>query len=59
MRPASIALFAAVLALFLTLQTAAASKRIALVVGNSAYQHAAALKNPVNDAEAVAETLEQ
>jgi uncharacterized caspase-like protein len=32
---------------------AAAEKRVALVIGNSAYQHAAKLPNPANDAEAV------
>ncbi len=32
-------------------------KRVALVIGNSAYQHAPALPNPRNDAAAVAEAL--
>ena len=31
--------------------------RIALVIGNSAYQHTATLLNPTNDAEAVSEAL--
>ncbi|MBT8438265.1 MAG: caspase family protein, partial [Gammaproteobacteria bacterium] len=31
-----------------------AERRLALVVGNSAYEHAAPLKNTTNDAEAVA-----
>lgn len=35
-----------------------AEKRVALVVGNSAYQSAPALPNPVNDAEDVAVALE-
>lgn len=36
---------------------AQAEKRVALVVGNSTYAHAGALKNPSNDAKAVADTL--
>lgn len=32
-------------------------KRVALVLGNSAYQHAAKLKNPVNDARAMTAAL--
>jgi uncharacterized caspase-like protein len=31
--------------------------RVALVIGNGAYQHAEPLKNPVNDARAMAATL--
>ena len=34
-----------------------AERRLALVIGNSAYQGPAALKNPLNDARALAETL--
>jgi uncharacterized caspase-like protein len=34
-----------------------AEKRIALVIGNSAYQHVAPLRNPRNDATLIAETL--
>src|SRR5262245_20626993 len=37
---------------------AAAQKRVALVVGNSAYVHAAALANPVNDANDMTSALE-
>lgn len=37
---------------------ASAEERVALVIGNASYQSAAALKNPVNDAEAVAAELE-
>ncbi|MCP5083657.1 MAG: hypothetical protein GY948_18370 [Alphaproteobacteria bacterium] len=59
MKTACLAILATVLSLFLTIETAVAAKRVALVVGNSTYQHAAALKNPINDAEAVAETLER
>ena len=36
---------------------AAAAKRVALVIGNSAYQHAEELPNPRNDAKAIAEAL--
>lgn len=32
-------------------------KRIALIIGNAAYQHGGALKNPVNDAVLMAKTL--
>ncbi len=34
-----------------------AEKRVALVIGNSAYKHTAELRNPRNDAEALAEKL--
>lgn len=37
--------------------SALASTRIALVIGNSNYEHVARLSNPANDARAVAETL--
>jgi uncharacterized caspase-like protein len=36
-------------------QPAFAGKRVALVIGNSAYQNVAALPNPVNDAAAIAD----
>jgi formylglycine-generating enzyme required for sulfatase activity len=35
------------------------SKRVALVIGNSAYQNVGPLANPVNDAEAIATLLKQ
>jgi uncharacterized caspase-like protein len=41
------------------LSPAAAEKRVALVIGNSAYQHTAPLKNPSNDASDFAEKLRQ
>jgi uncharacterized caspase-like protein len=44
-------------ALLLVCQPAWATRRVALVLGNSAYQNAARLPNPVNDATAVAATL--
>ena len=46
-----------VLTMWLTLlagQPALAGKRVALVVGNSAYRNVAKLSNPANDAAAVA-----
>ena len=48
-------------ALFLlsTQAPAAAEKRVALVIGNSAYQHTPALKNPSNDATDFAAALRQ
>ena len=44
-------------ALLLACQPAWAAKRVALVLGNSAYQNVARLPNPVNDAAAMAATL--
>jgi uncharacterized caspase-like protein len=42
------------------LSTAAfAERRVALVIGNSAYAHAPALQNPVNDATAISAALER
>jgi uncharacterized caspase-like protein len=49
------ALFAAVV--LLLCQPAWASKRVALVIGNSAYQNAPTLPNPVNDGAVIAATL--
>lgn len=43
--------------LLLACQPAWATKRVALVVGNSAYQNAPLLPNPANDAAAIAATL--
>ncbi len=48
-------MFVATLVLFGNV--ANASKRVALVIGNSAYQHAPTLKNPRNDAEDLASLL--
>jgi hypothetical protein len=50
-------LIAALLALIFSVSPAAAEKRIALVVGNSAYQNVSRLENPKNDAGLIAETL--
>ncbi|MCP3368490.1 caspase family protein [Bradyrhizobium cajani] len=43
--------------LFLASEPASATKRVALVVGNSSYQNAPLLPNPANDAAAIAATL--
>src|ERR1700724_4769084 len=40
-------------------QPALADKRVALVIGNSAYQHAPALPNPARDAKAIAAMFEK
>src|SRR5665213_1941780 len=44
-------------ALLLLCQPAWAGKRVALVVGNAAYQNAPTLPNPVNDGAVIATTL--
>ncbi|TPK63789.1 peptidase c14 caspase catalytic subunit p20 [Mesorhizobium sp. B2-4-19] len=46
------------LVLLLTLTAASAERRIALVLGNSQYQHAAPLANPARDAQAMADRLQ-
>ncbi len=54
----SFARFAVFLLLIMGLATPAhAAKRVALVIGNGAYKHAAPLRNPQNDAEAVSAQL--
>jgi uncharacterized caspase-like protein len=45
------------IALVCTFTPASAEKRVALVVGNTHYQHSPALGNPVNDANDVADVL--
>jgi uncharacterized caspase-like protein len=56
MRPA--ALFVVVtFGVLAVLQPAHAEKRVALVIGNSAYQHTRVLPNPKNDADAIAALL--
>jgi uncharacterized caspase-like protein len=47
----------AILGLAMVAAPAAADKRVALVIGNSAYQNVARLENPVNDARLMADTL--
>jgi uncharacterized caspase-like protein len=51
------ALLCGAVTLFAVSGPAAAEKRVALVIGNSAYQHTAALKNPSNDATDMAGKL--
>src|ERR1044072_10008765 len=46
-----------VVASLVLLSPARAHRRIALVIGNSNYQHAGLLANPVNDSAALAELL--
>src|ERR1700738_2642869 len=57
--PGSLRLHRIVLAaaLLLVCQPALAEKRVALVLGNSAYQNVAPLPNPVNDGAVIAATL--
>jgi uncharacterized caspase-like protein len=43
--------------LIVTASNAQAQKRVALVIGNAAYQGAPALRNPVNDAKAISDAL--
>lgn len=38
-------------------QPAMADKRVALIIGNSSYEHVARLRNPANDAAAITKTL--
>jgi len=47
----------AVVAVLVPLTAALAEKRVALVVGNSAYRHVSQLANPDNDARLIADTL--
>jgi len=55
--PRSHRLLAPIVAYLLLVLPAAAEKRVALVVGNSAYVHANALPNPANDAADMARAL--
>jgi len=61
-KPMVLVAVVAVLGLWLVLISAAsahAERRVALVVGNSAYQHAPYLPNPIKDAQAMAEKFKQ
>src|SRR3954447_24616347 len=49
--------FFTMLMVFLFSVPALAAERVALVVGNSSYEHVPALDNPINDAKLMAETL--
>lgn len=52
-------LFFASLLLLAMINPAFTAKRVALVIGNSAYEHVAPLKNPKNDAATIAIALEK
>jgi uncharacterized caspase-like protein len=57
MKSGSLKSFLAAAALLLVCQPAFAEKRVALVLGNSAYLNVAQLPNPVNDSARIASTL--
>src|SRR5262245_30929832 len=58
-RPAAVvAVGAFVLTLLIFSAAAVAEKRVALVVGNGAYQHATTLPNPTRDAQAIAQMFQ-
>jgi len=61
MRRASVPMLSVVAALLLVCAAgvAKAAERVALVVGNGAYEHTVPLANPVNDAGAIAAALER
>jgi uncharacterized caspase-like protein len=59
LRPVALCLSALMLGIILPAAPAAAEKRVALVIGNSAYTHTAPLPNPVNDANAMAAALKE
>jgi uncharacterized caspase-like protein len=54
-----IALLGSMVWLLLSAVAAPAEKRVALVIGNSAYQNTGALPNPVNDSEDIAAALKK
>ena len=58
-RLAVLLLTAAVFVVFSLFSPAAAAERVALIIGNSSYNKATELKNPRNDAEAIAKVLQQ
>jgi uncharacterized caspase-like protein len=53
----SLLMLSAAAAVTADVAAAAAERRVALVIGNGAYQNVARLKNPANDAQLMAETL--
>jgi uncharacterized caspase-like protein len=59
LRAAGICFTAAMAVALVLVQPAAAQKRVALIVGNSAYTHAGALVNPANDAADMAAALKE
>jgi hypothetical protein len=55
-----LSIVAALWVLVVAFDTLAASQsRIALVIGNSTYQHTSKLRNPINDARLMAQTLRE
>src|SRR5256885_17015895 len=56
-RPRKLYRFLVATALLLLCQPAYAEKRVALIIGNSAYKNVAQLQNPVNDGAVIATTL--
>ena len=56
---AAIYFIVATAAALVLVQPAAAQKRVALIVGNSAYAHAGPLANPANDAADMAAALKE
>jgi uncharacterized caspase-like protein len=59
MRKRNLIFLCALLPLLSFASSAHAEKRVALVVGNSAYQNVARLDNPANDASLIADTLKE
>src|SRR5262245_4188560 len=59
LRPVALCLSAVMLGIVQLAAPAAAEKRVALVIGNSAYTHAPPLPNPVNDANDMAAALKE
>ena len=59
LRSLAISALTVVLSLTLMCLSAQAAKRIALLIGNSAYQHSGELENPENDAQLIASALRQ
>lgn len=51
--------FATLLALLIPAEAAETQRRIALIIGNSRYDHVESLANPTNDSKAMRETLEK
>ena len=58
-RPLVSIMFFALLLVFSQPSSAIAEKRVALVIGNSAYENVSPLINPKNDAEAMSAALER
>ncbi len=57
MRQLKVLLLVMICALWASARPAHAAKRVALVIGNSAYESAPVLKNPRNDAQAISAVL--